>query len=87
MPREAAGKRCLQSPVFRQISPDSHVFPHLGHPAGCATIIDRGVLMRPSRLRQVLLGVERHLLFTYPDECGNKPDAATRTSTRRVRQI
>lgn len=87
MPREAARTRCLQSPVFRHISPDSHVFPHLGHPAGYATIVDCAELMRLSRLRQVFLKVERHLLFTCPDECGNQPDAATRTSTRRVRQI
>ena len=87
MPREAAWKRCLQSPVFRQISPDSHVFPHLGHSAGRASIADRGGLMRLSCCLWVFLGVERHLLITYPDECGNKPDAATRTSTRRVRQI
>lgn len=87
MPREAARKRCLQSPVIRQISPDSHVFPHLGHPVGCSTIVDCGGLIRSSRLRRVFLGMERHLLFTCPDECGNKPDAATRTSTRRVRQI
>jgi len=87
MPREAARKRCLQSRDIRQISPDSHVFPHLDHPAGCATSVDCGGLMGPSRLRRVFLRVERHLLFTCLDECGNKPDAATRTSTRRVRQI
>ena len=85
MPREAARKHCLQVPVFRQISPDSHVFPHSGHSAGRATTSDRGVLMRTSRLLRVFLGVERHLLFTCPDECGMKRSAATRTSTRRVR--
>jgi hypothetical protein len=87
MPREAARKRYLQSRVIRQISPDSHVFPHLDQMAGWSTIVDCGGLMRSSRLRWVFLGVERHLLFTCPDECGNEPDAATRTSTRRVRQI
>lgn len=87
MPREAAWKRSLQSPVIRQISPDSHVFPHLGHAAGNASVVDCGGLMRLSHCLQVFLRVERHLLFTCPDECGMKLDAAPRTSTRRVRQI
>jgi hypothetical protein len=85
MPREAARKRCLQSPVFRQTSPDSHVFPHLGHSAGKAKSLARGVLMGLSGLLPALPGVERHLRFTCPDERGMKLSAATRTSTRRVR--
>jgi len=87
MPREAARRRYLQSPDIREISPDSHVFPHLDHPAARATTFDRGVLMRTSRLLWGFLGVERHLLFTWPDEYGMKRSAATWPSTRRVRQF
>ena len=85
MPREAARQRLLRSPVFRQVSPDSHDFPHIGPPEERVTTHTRGVLMRPSALLRTLQGVERHLLFTCPDECGISLRAATRTSTRRVR--
>ncbi len=85
MPREAAPKRGSTAPVFRQISPDSHVFPHCIRPGGRVNIDVRGGLIGLQYLLRPLPRMERHLLFTRPDERGIKPDAALRTGTRRVR--